>query len=312
MRCARFPALAVVLAVSVSLLCGAALGAAPKVTKPGADDAKAAEAKSSDAKTADAKADDAKSKEARPDEAKPVEPKTKPGKGKRKPGKTKAGKQPSAATPAERKNDAGWQARHKAMNERIKKGNVDLIFLGDSITHGWEGKGGKEVWEKYYGKRNAVNLGIGGDRTQHVLWRLENGNIDGITPKLAVIMIGTNNSSQNSPEDIAAGIKAIVEKLRAKLPQTKVLVLGIFPRGVDDKDRQRLVNTKTNEIVSKLADDKNVYYLDIGPKFLDKDGKLTKEIMPDLLHLSAKGYTIWAESIEPTVAKLMGEKAAGK
>src|SRR5687767_14628351 len=92
--------------------------------------------------------------------------------------------------------DAGWMKRHESFNERVKKGNVDLIFIGDSITQGWEGAG-KGVWEKYYGKRNAVNLGIGGDRTQHVLWRLENGNIKGIEPKLAVVMIGTNNSGSN-------------------------------------------------------------------------------------------------------------------
>ncbi len=116
------------------------------------------------------------------------------------------------------------------MNERIKKGNVDLLMIGDSITHGWEGAG-KDVWKKYYEKRNAVNLGIGGDQTQHVLWRLEHGNIDGIRPKLAVLMIGTNNAGCGNPREIAAGVQAIVEKLRTKLPQTKVLVLAIFPRG---------------------------------------------------------------------------------
>ena len=137
-----------------------------------------------------------------------------------------------ASTKPVPRNDAWWQDRHKSMNERVKKGNVDLLMIGDSITHGWEG-GGKEVWKKYYEKRNAVNLGIGGDQTQHVLWRLENGNIDGIQPKLAVLMIGTNNVGCGNPKEIAAGVQAIVEKLRAKLPQTKVLVLAIFPRGAD-------------------------------------------------------------------------------
>ena len=205
------------------------------------------------------------------------------------------------------RNDNWWQSRHKSMNERIKKGNVDLLLIGDSITHGWEG-GGKEVWKQYYDKRNAVNLGIGGDQTQHVLWRLDNGNIDGIKPKLAVLMIGTNNAgSGQQAEVVAAGVEAVVAKLRAKLPQTKVLVLAIFPRGADTKDRLRQVNTKANEIIAKLADNKNVFYLDIGDKFVDKDGKAVKDAFtPDLLHLSAKGYTIWAEAIEPTVAKLMG------
>jgi lysophospholipase L1-like esterase len=213
-------------------------------------------------------------------------------------------KLPSTVKPVSKAG--GWMERHNKMNERVKQGNVDLLMIGDSITHGWEGAG-KEVWKKFYDKRNAVNLGIGGDQTQHVLWRLDNGNIDGIKPKLAVIMIGTNNAGSNKPEEIAEGIKAIVGRLRTKLPETKVLVLGIFPRGADDKDRLRQVNVKTNEIVAKLADDKSVFYLDIGAKFMQEDRTLSKEIMPDLLHLSPKGYTIWAESIEPTVVKLMGE-----
>jgi lysophospholipase L1-like esterase len=214
-------------------------------------------------------------------------------------------KLPSTVKPVSKAG--GWMDRHNKMNERVKQGNVDLLMIGDSITHGWEGAG-KDVWKKFYDPRNAVNLGIGGDQTQHVLWRLGNGNLEGIKPKLAVIMIGTNNAGGNKPEEIADGIKAIVGRLQTKVPGIKVLVLGIFPRGADDKDRLRQVNMKTNEIIAKLADDKAVFYLDIGEKFLQKDRTLTKEIMPDLLHLSPKGYTIWAESIEPTVVKLMGEK----
>jgi lysophospholipase L1-like esterase len=211
-----------------------------------------------------------------------------------------------ASTKPVPRKDQWWQDRHKSMNERVKKGNVDLLMIGDSITHGWEG-GGKEVWKKYYEKRNAVNLGIGGDQTQHVLWRLDHGNIDGIQPKLAVLMIGTNNVGCGDPEEIAAGVKAIVEKLRTKLPATKVLVLAIFPRGADLKDRGRIVNSGANKIIAKLADDKDIFYLDIGQKFLDDDGKLPKSIMPDLLHPNAKGYEIWAEAIEPKVKELMGE-----
>jgi lysophospholipase L1-like esterase len=223
--------------------------------------------------------------------------------------KTTTEKQPEAVTPVPRNTDS-WQKRQKTINDRIaaKKGNVDLIFIGDSITQGWEGRG-KEVWKKYYEKRNAANLGISGDQTQHVLWRLDNGNVEGISPKLAVIMIGTNNSNgRQKPEDIAAGVKMIVEKLRDKLPQTKILLLGIFPRGADDQDPRRQINMKVNEIISKLADSNMIFYLDIGDKFLDSDHKLSKDIMPDLLHPDAKGYEIWAEAIEPEVAKLMGEK----
>ena len=200
----------------------------------------------------------------------------------------------------------GWMKRHESFNQRVAKGNVDLLLIGDSITHGWEGRG-KNVWAKFYGKRNAVNLGIGGDRTQHVIWRLDNGNVKDISPKAAVIMIGTNNSGSNSPEQIADGLAAITKQLRDKLPETQVLLLGIFPRGANKDDNRRKVNEKANAIFKKLADGKHVHYLDIGAKFLEEDGTLTRKIMPDLLHLSEEGYTIWAESIEPTLKKLMGE-----
>ncbi len=201
----------------------------------------------------------------------------------------------------------GWMARHESFNARVKKGNVDLLMIGDSITHGWEGSG-REVWAKYYGDRNAVNLGIGGDRTQHVLWRLENGNIDGISPKLAVLMIGTNNCGSNTPEEIAEGVEAIVKKLRAELPKMKVLILAIFPRGENDAHGGRQVNMKANKLMAKLADGQMVHFLDINGAFLTDDRILTREIMPDLLHPREKGYGIWAEAMEPTVAKLMGEK----
>jgi lysophospholipase L1-like esterase len=200
--------------------------------------------------------------------------------------------------------DAGWMKRHESMNARVKKGNVDVVFIGDSITQGWEGAG-KEVWKEFYGERNAVNLGISGDRTQHVIWRLDNGNLEGIEPKLAVIMIGTNNSNSNKPEEIADGITAIVEQLKTKTPNTKILVLGVFPRGAGPDNKQRQVNDQTNAIVAKLADDKTVHYLDIGKQFLGDDGTLSKEVMPDLLHLSPKGYRIWAESIESKMAELL-------
>ena len=125
---------------------------------------------------------------------------------------------------------AGWMQQHEKINARVKQGHVDLIFLGDSITQGWEGAG-KEVWEKFYGHRNAVNLGISRDRTQHILWRLDHGNVDGISPKLAVVMTGTGNAERSETEQTPAGVKAVVDKLREKLPHTKILLLGIFPAG---------------------------------------------------------------------------------
>ena len=200
----------------------------------------------------------------------------------------------------------GWMNRHKSFNARVAKGNVDLVFIGDSITQGWGGKG-KGVWAKFYGKRNTVNLGIGGDRTQHVIWRLDNGNLKNITPKAAVIMIGTNNAGSNTSKEIADGVTAIVKQIRTKSPKTQILLLGVFPRGTNNADKRRQVNEGANAIFSKLDDGKHVHYLDIGPKFLEKDGTLTRKIMPDLLHLSQAGYTIWAESIEAKLKELMGE-----
>jgi len=183
------------------------------------------------------------------------------------------------------------------------------LMIGDSITHGWEGKGAK-VWEEYYAKRNAVNLGIGGDRTQHVLWRLENGNIDGVSPKLAVLMIGTNNAGGNAPVEIAEGIAMIVKKLRSELPDMKILVLAIFPRGADANDPHRKVNEQANDIVEMLirvAGDPKIEFLDISDAFLNDDGVLPTDIMPDLLHPNEKGYEVWAEAVEPTIQRMLGE-----
>lgn len=200
--------------------------------------------------------------------------------------------------------DSWWMKRHQAMNDRVADGNVDLIFIGDSITQAWE-TAGKEVWKQHYGDRNAVNLGISGDRTQHVLWRLENGNIKGISPKLAVIMIGTNNSGRDQPKQTAQGVTRIVQKLRQELPETKVLLLAVFPRGARPDDAKRKDNDEVNEIISKLHDSEMVHYLDIADAFLDDEGRLSKEVMPDLLHLNAASYQKWADAIEPSVKQLM-------
>ncbi len=214
---------------------------------------------------------------------------------------------PATIQPVSRLQSDWWKERHEAKKQRIAQGNIDLLFLGDSITHSWENNG-RKIWDQYYAKRNAANLGFSGDRTQHVLWRLLNSPIENISPKLVVLMIGTNNSPNDSPEDIAKGIEAIVKLLGEKLPETKVLVLAIFPRGPNSDFPLRKVNEATNAIVKNLADNKRVYYLDIGHAFLTEDGVLTKEIMPDFLHPREKGYGIWAKAIEPTVRKLMGEK----
>ena len=168
----------------------------------------------------------------------------------------------------------------------------------------------EEDWEQYYAKRHALNIGFSGDRTEQVIWRLQHGEVDGIAPKLAVIMIGTNNTGhrQDKPEHIALGIKAILGELAQRLPETKCLVLAIFPRGPDANDPLRKINDATNEIIKGYADGKRVFFLDINEKFLDQDGTLPKSIMPDLLHPNEKGYEMWADAMEPTIEKLMGEK----
>ena len=212
-----------------------------------------------------------------------------------------------AVTPAQRM-DEFCVNRHQAIIDRVKKGNVDLIFIGDSITHGWEGAGAN-IWQQYYAKRNAVNMGLGGDQTQHVLWRLENGELDGISPKLAVLLIGINNSGGDdySAIQIGEGIIRICQVLRHDLPQTKILILAIFP--IDEKPcPRREKDAQISKLASTVADNKWIYYMDINDKFLDEDGTLSREIMPDFLHPSEKGYQIEAQAVEPMVKKLMGEE----
>ena len=217
------------------------------------------------------------------------------------------GKTHSAVTPVSR-NDSWWMPRHEGNNTRLKEGNADLLYIGDSITHSFD-NAGRKVWEQYYTPRNALNMGFSGDRTQHVLWRLDNSDFSNVNPKLAIIMIGTNNSNgrDNTAEEIADGIIAICQRLRTKLPETKILLLAIFPRG-PLPSAQREKNAQASLLASQIADSKMIYYLDINDKFLTEDGELTRDIMSDYLHPGQKGYQIWAEAIEPTVAKLLGEK----
>jgi len=204
----------------------------------------------------------------------------------------------------------GFEDRQNKFNERIKQGNVDLVFIGDSITDAWSGPG-KPIWNERYTPRNAVNLGIGGDRAQHVIWRLQNGNLAGVEPKVAVVMIGTNNSNgkDHTAQEIGEGIVEVVKTIEQKSPKTKVLLLAIFPRG-EKPNPQREKNDEASAIAAKsLADDKQVTFLNIGSKFMADDGTISKDIMPDLLHLSPKGYQIWADAIEPKLKELLGEKS---
>lgn len=206
--------------------------------------------------------------------------------------------------------DEKWVGRHDGFVQIAKAGGVDVLFVGDSITDGWRTKG-KLLWDGHFAPLKAANFGIGGDRTQHVLWRLKNGELDGISPKVVVLMIGTNNtgferdkSPRNTETETIAGVTAVVKELRAKLPSSKILLLAVFPRGDKDSVSRKQVNA-VNEGIAKLHDGKAVTYLDINQRFLYPDGTLPKEIMPDLLHPNEVGYAIWADAIKEPLAALL-------
>jgi beta-glucosidase len=205
-------------------------------------------------------------------------------------------------------------SRQTLVLQRAKEapGDYDIEFIGDSITQGWE-KSGTNVWSEFYGHRKVINFGVGGDRTEHVLWRFEQGQLDGIKAKVAVVMIGTNNSNKNkdgtetyTDADILEGVTAIVNQIRTRQPETKIILLGIFPRGKNfSSQRGRLL--EVNQALAKLDDGKNIFYLDFGSQLIENDGSISKSIMPDYLHPNAAGYKIWANAIEPKLKKLLAE-----
>jgi lysophospholipase L1-like esterase len=210
----------------------------------------------------------------------------------------------SAVKPVPKK-DKDWQQLHRSFLKRAERGDVDLLFLGDSITEAWSGPG-KQIWNERYLPLKAANFGISGDRTQHVLWRLREGKeLGGIQPRAVVLMIGTNNTHDNTAAQIADGITAIVEELRRQLPQAQTLLLGVFPRSQHETDPVRAKIKDINQRIAKLDDGKYVHYLDIGDKFLAADGSLTKDIMPDYLHLTPRGYQIWADAIQPKLDEML-------
>jgi lysophospholipase L1-like esterase len=210
-----------------------------------------------------------------------------------------------AITPVSRANPTNWLARHEGFVKEAKAGGIDLLFMGDSITDNWRNRG-KNVWEKVYGSRHAANFGIGGDRTQHVIWRIEHGELEGISPKVIVLMIGTNNSNSDSPDQISEGVEKIVADMREKCPKSKILLLAIFPRGkADAPPKQMETINKVNARIAKLDDGKMITFLDINKVFLGPDGKVPADIMPDFLHPNEHGYQLWADAMEPTLAKML-------
>ena len=188
-------------------------------------------------------------------------------------------------------------------------GDYDLEFIGDSITQGWE-SGGKTVWQEFYGQRKVINFGVSGDRTQHVLWRFENGQLDGIKARVAVVMIGTNNSNNNTnkddptPADILEGVTAIVQQIRTRQPDTKVLLLGIFPRAKTFSPQRGQI-LQVNQALARLDDGKHVFFLDIGSQFIENDGSISTGMMRDALHPGEAGYKVWANAMEPKLKELL-------
>lgn len=205
-----------------------------------------------------------------------------------------------------------WAKRHAAVTQLVNERKPTLVFIGDSITQMFGGEPhdrpqpGKEVWEKYYGKRNAANLGFGYDYTENVLWRIEHGELDGASAKVVVVLIGTNNTGKNSAGDIAGAIRAICDLVRKKQPQTKILLLGILPRSAKP-DASRAKIAEINQLISRYDGHNGVTFLDVGGKFISADGTISKELMYDFLHPTAKGYEVLAAAMEPTLAKLLGE-----
>ena len=203
---------------------------------------------------------------------------------------------------------AFFQSKHKDNLEVARKGDSDVLFMGDSITDFWRNPdgpyAGKPVLDKYWGNLKIANFGIAGDTTQGVLYRLRNGEGQGFNPKAVMLMIGTNNTSSNTAAEIAEGIGAVILELQKNFPNAKILLLGIFPRGTPN-DPVRKTIAEINSIISRLHDGKRVHYLDIGAKFLDAQGNIPLDVMSDALHPGPKGYEIWAEAVKEPLANIM-------
>ena len=199
-----------------------------------------------------------------------------------------------------------WMKRFESVKAYAATSGCEVVFLGDSITHNWENHVGGAVWRKYFktGKYRAVNAGFGGDRTEQVLWRLSNGELDGYRTKCVMLMIGTNN--WGNPEETAAGIRAILDLIARKQPQAKTLLLPIFPSGEKPDHPWRVRNNAVNALIRKYADGDKVVWCDFGAKFLQPDGTISKDMMGDFLHPKEPGYDIWADAVAPYFKEVVG------
>ncbi len=196
--------------------------------------------------------------------------------------------------------------RHEGFVTTAKAGNIDLLLHGDSITDWWvQGDDNKKMFEKYFGNIRTANFAVAGDTTQGVLWGLHNGEGEGFQPKAVMLMVGTNNTGPNTAPEIAEGVGAVVMELRRDFPDAKILLLAIFPRSVPgDPVRDKIA--EVNRTISKLDDQQHVFYLDIGPKFIDEKGVfLPDSFRADNLHPQARGYDIWGEAVQAKLAQLL-------
>lgn len=201
-----------------------------------------------------------------------------------------------------------FQEKHQQFLARGRQGPIGLLFLGDSITADWTWANHPQLFDHYFAQYHPANFGIGADRTEHVLWRLDHGELDAIHPKVVVLLIGTNNIGWPAA-DIARGVTKIVSVVHQKLPDTKVLLLGIFPRGADPKDHKtaemREKIRQVNASLAKLDDGNKTRFLDIGDKFLSADATIAKIVMPDALHPDIAGLAIWADAMQATLEQMM-------
>ena len=199
---------------------------------------------------------------------------------------------------------AAFAAKHQAQCEAIVATRPELVFIGDSITARWP----QEMLEARFGKHRPLSLGYGGDWIQNVLWRVQNGTLDKAAPKVVVLLIGTNNLNKFTADEITADIGALLKAIQSKTAKSKILLLGILPRGASIKDETNETIRQTNTKLATLADQKQVFYLDVGDKLVEPDGTIAKEVMPDKLHVAGPGYTRWMEAMGPTLDKLLNER----
>jgi len=201
--------------------------------------------------------------------------------------------------------------RHAQFLERAKQGGIDVLFVGDSITNRWQSEGA-ESWRRF-ARFKSANFGIDGDCIEHVLWRLEHGELDGISPKVVVLLIGTNNVfyfPEKTPQATAESIERIVKLIQNRLPGSKVLLFGILPRDEKESGTRQTVAAVNREL-RRLDDGAQVRFVDISNRFFDGEGNIPFDIMPDQVHLSAKGYEIWCRSLEPILSEMVGTPRCG-